>query len=146
MQPQYSQSRRENATPSSGTSPLAFYKEVHPRGPRLDWQFQWLFSNTHLATWLFSNTYLASSVGVIFLPPVVRKEIRLLLKRLLGRLQYTRPYKPPVLQKLLFSNTHSPTWLFSNTHLVSYVGVIVFEMPLGKVNKVCMYVFFSLLW
>ena len=28
MRPHYSQSRRENATPSSGTSPLASYKEV----------------------------------------------------------------------------------------------------------------------
>ena len=91
MQPQYSQSSRENATPSSGISSSAFYKEVHSRGPRLDWQFQWLFSNTHLTTCLFSNTHLASDVGVIFLPPVVRKEIRLPLKRLLGRLQYTLP-------------------------------------------------------
>ena len=79
MQPQYSQSSRENATPSSGTSSSAFYKEVLSRGPRLDWQFQWLFSNTHLVSY----------VSVIFLPPVVRKEIRLPLKRLLGRLQYT---------------------------------------------------------
>ena len=31
MQPHYSQSSRENATPSSGTSPLASYKEVPPR-------------------------------------------------------------------------------------------------------------------
>ena len=31
MQPHYSQSSRENATPSSGTSPLAYYKEVQPR-------------------------------------------------------------------------------------------------------------------
>ena len=30
MQPHYSQSSRENATPSSGTSPLASYKEVPP--------------------------------------------------------------------------------------------------------------------
>ena len=30
MQPRYSQSTRENATPSSGTSPLASYKEVPP--------------------------------------------------------------------------------------------------------------------
>ena len=30
-QPHYSQSSRENATPSSDTSPLASYKEVHPR-------------------------------------------------------------------------------------------------------------------
>ena len=30
MRPHYSQSSRENATPSSGTSPLASYKEVHP--------------------------------------------------------------------------------------------------------------------
>ena len=29
MQPHYSQSSREDATPSSGTSPLASYKEVH---------------------------------------------------------------------------------------------------------------------
>ena len=33
MRPHYSQSSRENATPSSGTSPLASYKEVlTPRG------------------------------------------------------------------------------------------------------------------
>ena len=31
MQSYYSQSRRENATPSSGTSPLASYKEVTSR-------------------------------------------------------------------------------------------------------------------
>ena len=30
MQPHYSQSSRENATPSSGTSPLASYTEVPP--------------------------------------------------------------------------------------------------------------------
>ena len=30
MQSHYSQSSRENATPSSGTSPLASYKEVPP--------------------------------------------------------------------------------------------------------------------
>ena len=32
MQPNYSQSSRENETPSSGTSPLANYKEVPPPG------------------------------------------------------------------------------------------------------------------
>ena len=32
MQPHYSESSRENATPSSGTSPLVSYKEVPPRG------------------------------------------------------------------------------------------------------------------
>ena len=32
--PRYSQPSRENATPSSGTSPLASYKEVHPSGSR----------------------------------------------------------------------------------------------------------------
>ena len=30
MQPHYSQSSRENATPSSGTSPVASYKQVPP--------------------------------------------------------------------------------------------------------------------
>ena len=30
MQPHYSQSSSENATPSSGTSPIAFYKELPP--------------------------------------------------------------------------------------------------------------------
>ena len=32
MRPHCSQSSRENATPSSGTSPLAYYKEVPPGG------------------------------------------------------------------------------------------------------------------
>ena len=31
MRPHYSQSSRENATPFSGTSPLASYKKVPPR-------------------------------------------------------------------------------------------------------------------
>ena len=31
MQPHYSQSSRENSTPSSGTSPVASYKEIPPR-------------------------------------------------------------------------------------------------------------------
>ena len=35
MRPHYSQSTRENATPSSGTSPLASYKEVTPPPPRV---------------------------------------------------------------------------------------------------------------
>ena len=35
MQPRYSQSSRENATPSSGTSPLASYMEVPPPWGRL---------------------------------------------------------------------------------------------------------------
>ena len=34
MRPHYSQSSRENATPSSGTSPLATYKEGPPPPPR----------------------------------------------------------------------------------------------------------------
>ena len=32
IRPHYSQSSRENATPSSGTSPLASYKEVPHKG------------------------------------------------------------------------------------------------------------------
>ena len=36
MRPHYSQSSRENATPSSGTSPLASYKEVPPPPPGID--------------------------------------------------------------------------------------------------------------
>ena len=39
--PHYSQSSRENATPSSGTSPLASYKEVSPG-------FFTLYYSTHL--------------------------------------------------------------------------------------------------
>ena len=35
MWPRYSQSRRENATPSSGTTPLASYKAVPPPPPGL---------------------------------------------------------------------------------------------------------------
>ena len=42
MPPHYSQSSRENATPSSGTSPLASYKEVPPR------VFFTLYYSTHL--------------------------------------------------------------------------------------------------
>ena len=34
MRPHYSQSSRENATPSSGTSQLASYKEVLPRASK----------------------------------------------------------------------------------------------------------------
>ena len=34
MRPHNRQSSRENATPSSGTSPLAFYKKVPPPRPK----------------------------------------------------------------------------------------------------------------
>ena len=40
MGPRYSQSSRENATPFSCTSPLASYKEVHPRG----FEFKYMFN------------------------------------------------------------------------------------------------------
>ena len=36
MRPRNGQSSRENATPSSGTSPLAFYKEVPSPGPKIE--------------------------------------------------------------------------------------------------------------
>ena len=39
MRPHCSQSRRENATPTSGTSPLASYKEVPPGGGGTQRQF-----------------------------------------------------------------------------------------------------------
>ena len=46
MHPRYSQSSREHATPSRGTSPLASYKEVtpSPRGGLLEKE---LFINTN---------------------------------------------------------------------------------------------------
>ena len=34
MRPHYGQSRGENTTPSSGASPLAYYKEVPPPGEK----------------------------------------------------------------------------------------------------------------
>ena len=34
MRPNYSQSSRENAAPSGGTSPLASYEEIPPPSPR----------------------------------------------------------------------------------------------------------------
>ena len=37
MRPHDSQSSRENATPSSGTSPVASYKEVPPPPPRVQY-------------------------------------------------------------------------------------------------------------
>ena len=38
----YSQSSRENATPSSGTSPTASHKEVSPPGPPQNYYFFWI--------------------------------------------------------------------------------------------------------
>ena len=77
MQPHYCKSSRENATPSSGTSPVASYKEVPPPPPRdpdlhkdpapprcclYKWSF--LYSKSHIQTkkssmgrmWIFSET------------------------------------------------------------------------------------------
>ena len=45
MRPHYSQSSRENATPSIGTSPLAFYKEVPSPGPKIE-AFRYLSCTT----------------------------------------------------------------------------------------------------
>ena len=41
MRPHYSQSSRENATPSSGTSPLASCKGLPPQDTDLMYQIQW---------------------------------------------------------------------------------------------------------
>ena len=45
MQPRYSQSSRENATPSGGTSPLASYKEVTPPPPQASRELLYFFEN-----------------------------------------------------------------------------------------------------
>ena len=47
MQPHYSQSSLENATPSSGTSPVASYKEVPP--PRKDHMYERGLHKTQIA-------------------------------------------------------------------------------------------------
>ena len=55
MRPHYSQSSRENATPSSGTFPLASYKEVPPRiGHR---QEIWRFGLFHQSIFGFNSSY-----------------------------------------------------------------------------------------
>ena len=46
MQPHYSQSSRENATPSSGTSPVASYKEVPPPGLGVPLLGEYLFRSS----------------------------------------------------------------------------------------------------
>ena len=48
VRPHYSQSSRENATPSSGTSPLAFYKQVPP-SPRGLFSVKYLFGEADVA-------------------------------------------------------------------------------------------------
>jgi len=58
MQPHYSQSSRENATPSSGTSPVASYKQVRPR--------------VYFSSNIYSNSFLfhtSETAVVIFFPP-----------------------------------------------------------------------------
>ena len=42
IRPHCSQSSRKNATPSSGTSPLASYEEVTPRASAVRWPLDWL--------------------------------------------------------------------------------------------------------
>ena len=49
MQRHYRQSSRENATPSSGTSPFASYKEVTPPPSPLHPFYTWLLSNSVLS-------------------------------------------------------------------------------------------------
>ena len=62
MQPHYSQSSRENATPSSGTSPSVFYKEVPPpgqgivKGKRSHFRLNWRASlKNALWHWFLKN-------------------------------------------------------------------------------------------
>ena len=50
MRPHYSQSSRENATPSSGTLPLACYKEVPPPPPRDERQ---MYTSPDQTNWQF---------------------------------------------------------------------------------------------
>ena len=50
MRHHYSQSSRENAYPSRGTSPLAPYKEVHPPGNTVEPPLKATLHNGHLST------------------------------------------------------------------------------------------------
>ena len=57
MQPHYSQSSRENATPSSGTSPVASYKEVST--PRDCYPVDKLNKTNHAFQWIVTYTVTA---------------------------------------------------------------------------------------
>ena len=74
MRPHYSQSSRKNATPSNGTSPLAFYKDVPPGGN--EWLI--LMHRSFFLAWIAVSSYAISGATkscVFFLSFYVWKEV-----------------------------------------------------------------------
>ena len=63
MQPHYSQSSRENATPPSGVSPLACYQEVSPPPPVNKVFGAWIFDIANIYTSKISQARLVGQVG-----------------------------------------------------------------------------------
>ena len=77
MRPHDSQSSRENATPFSGTSPVASYKEVPPPPPRGISVIS-KATRVHKAMTVANNTSLCSTILVVlleFIPVDDRTEI-----------------------------------------------------------------------
>lgn len=69
IQPHYSQSSHDNVTPSSGTSPSAYYKEVPPSPSRLLPSNQWW--KTFFQALVSHDSKLPDDVITPVLPPVL---------------------------------------------------------------------------
>ena len=122
MRPHYSQSSYENATPSSGTFPLASYKEVQPlpsppppRAPSPD-ETTRDFSSTPAQKFDFScRLCYQSGLGVCWVGSIARLKFLWIIRLL-----------PP--QKSRFSNFDSNSIVFTTTKGICYQLISIFSL------------------
>ena len=118
MRPHYSQSSYENATPSSGTFPLASYKEVQPPPPGS------LPGRDH------SRFFFHSSPNIRFLLSLVSSvRVRSLLSWLYCPTEvFVDNSVAPSPQKSRFSNFDSNSIVFTNTKGICYQLLSIFSL------------------
>ena len=118
MRPHYSQSSHENATPSSGTFPLASYKEVQPLPPPgslpgRDYSRFFFHSspNIRFLLWLVLSVRVRSLLGWLYCPTEVFVDISV----------------APSPQKSRFSNFDSNSIVFTTTKGICYQLISIFS-------------------
>ena len=119
MRPHYSQSSHENSTPSSGTFPLASYKEVQPLLPpgclpgRDNSRFFFHSSpNIRFLLWLVLSVRVRSLLGWLYCPTEVFVD---------------NPVAPSP-QKSRFSNFDSNSIVFTTTKGICYQLISIFSL------------------
>ena len=106
MRPHYSQSSRENATPSSGTSPLASYKEEpHPGLP---------FSKTKEQSWQTKRESIVRNTCSCFFLELLGMPVRKLLVNTKSEMIVISGIHFRLVSSRIFFKFFAPVWLHDN--------------------------------